>query len=448
MEKYLDPRLAVSEAHHASGRPLMPAWKKNLVLVWLSQFFGLTGFWFAMPFIPYYVQALGATEAGERNMWVTIYSVAGYASVAIFSPIWGSAADRYGRKIMLLRANFCNAAIIPFMGIVPSLGVLIFLRFLMGVFSGSTTASQTLIATGTPPAQRGFAIGLLSSAIYCGTLAGCFLGGVVVDALGYRASFLISGLMFFLAGVIVLVGVKENFQKPAVATVRKRSPKRFMGIDLRPVRLVGLLLFLILLMATARQFDAPFLPLLVQDINGSMTGAATWTGVISGIASLAGLLAGPLLGWLADKISAPRVAFFSAVLAGISMIPQGLAQTMGTLVGARFMMIFFAGGLDPVFQIWLAKSTPDKIRGVVFGWALTAQCVGWILAASLSGVIATFIGLRWIYAGGCFMFFLLVPFIAYASGTLMATQPHRRSKGKRRDRQARSRRTYRREGDD
>ena len=108
----------------------------------------------------------------------------------------------------------------------------------------------------------------------------------------------------------------------------------------------------------------------------------------------------------------------------------------------------YAGGLDPVFQIWLAKSTPDKIRGVVFGWALTAQCVGWILAASLSGVIATFIGLRWIYAGGCFMFFLLVPFIAYASGTLMATQPHRRSKGKRRDRQARSRRTYRREGDD
>jgi MFS family permease len=94
---------------------------------------------------------------------------------------------------------------------------------------------------------------------------------------------------------------------------------------------------------------------------------------------------------------------------------------MGTLLLGRFLMVFFTGGLDPVFQIWLAKSTPDKIRGIIFGWALSANGIGWAFGAACSGVVATCLGIRWIYGVGAFLFLLLIPFIKYAAGKLENT---------------------------
>jgi MFS family permease len=317
---------------------------------------------------------------------------------------------------MLLRANFCNALIIPLMAIAPNLFVLVFLRFLMGVFSGTVSAAQTLVSSETPLEKRGFAIGMVSSGVFSGTMAGCFLGGVVVDSFGYKTAFIICGGLYLLSGLLILLGVRENFSSPRVAVAPRKNRSFFIDID--PLKTAWLILTLVLVMGFARQFDTPFFPLLVQNIHGSIQGSATWTGIISSIAALAGMLAGPILGSLADKISAPKVALLSALFAGVFMLPQGLAECMGVLAMGRFFMVFFAGGLDPIFQIWLAKSTPDKIRGVIFGWALTAKCAGWVIAAVLSGLVATFVGLRWIYGAGCLFFWLLIPLIKYTAGKL------------------------------
>ncbi len=394
----------------------MKPWRRNLVIVWVSQFLGLSGFFFTMPFIPYYIQHLGVSDPAHVRLWVAFYTVAGYASIAIVAPFWGVLADRYGRKPMLLRALFSNAVIITLMGATPNVLVLVALRCLMGVFSGSSNASQTLVASLTPKHSRGLALGLLSSSIFAGTLFGSFLGGVIVDAFGFQAAFFACGAIFLISGLLVLFGVREEFQPPVRRKTGIRGRKHlFLGIDLRPLRWTWLLLVLILLMAMARKFDEPYLPLLVQELHGTLHGAATLTGLISGITAIAGILAGPMLGWLADRVGAPRVAVCSALLAGLCMVPHGLATGFPTLVTARFMMVFFAGGLDPVFQVWLAKSTPDKIRGIVFGWALTARCMGWMLAAMFSGGIAAFIGLRWIYAGSALLYLLLIPMIRYTT---------------------------------
>jgi MFS family permease len=397
----------------------MTAWKKNLILVWFSQFLGYTGFWFTMPFIPFYIQKLGATEIAVRNTWVSLFSMGGFISLALFAPIWGHLADRRGRRLMLLRANFCVAAIVPLMALAPNPGILVLLRFLMGAFSGTTAAAQTLVSSNTPFEKRGFAIGVVSSGNFSGIMTGCFLGGLVVDSLGFKIAFIICGLLFLLSGLIILLGVKENF----VFRREQSAPEKKKGffLDMTPVKAAWLILSLIFAMSFARQFDTPFFPLLVQEVHGSMEGAASWTGIISALAALAGMLAGPVLGWLADKISAPKTAVISAIFAGIFMLPQGLAGNMGTLLLGRFLMVFFTGGLDPVFQIWLAKSTPDKIRGIIFGWALSANGIGWAFGAACSGVVATCLGIRWIYGVGAFLFLLLIPFIKYAAGKLENT---------------------------
>ncbi|MFA7232060.1 MAG: MFS transporter [Victivallaceae bacterium] len=388
-------------------------WKKNLLFVWMSQFLSIAGFSFTMPFIPFYLQKLGIEDPVSRNMWVAQFAAAGNLSLCLFAPFWGFLADIYGRRIMLLRANFASALLIPLMAFVPNAAVLVVLRFALGAFAGTVSAAMTLVSSNTPHEHRGFALGTLSSAVYGGAMAGTFVGGVVVDHFGYRIAFMVCGGMLLLAGLLVLVGAGEDFEK----TETLREHLHGFKMRLPGFGSVWLVLGLMLIMGFARQFDAPFLPVLVEKINGPKL-AASWTGFISSLTAVAGILAGSVLGWLADKISAPKVAMFSALLAGLLMIPQGAAESLKMLIFARFGMVFFAGGLDPVFQIWLAKSTPDEKRGMFFGWATSAKSFGWFLCSISSGTIAMFCGVRWVYFAAAGIFLLLIPMIKYSSAII------------------------------
>ena len=381
-------------------------WKRNLFFLWLSQFLSIVGFSFATPFIPFYIQSLGVDDPAARSMWVSLFAAVGNLSFCLCAPVWGFLSDIYGRRIMVLRANFVSGLLIPLMAFVPGVGWLIFLRLLVGMFSGTVTASQVLASSNTPVKNRGFALGILTSAVYGGVMAGTCLGGIVVDCFGYRTAFFICGLTLICSGLLVFFGVSEEFHKTS-SLKEKLETFTFKLPDFGPVWLI---LLLVMLIGFANQFDTPFLPMLVETVNGPEK-AATWTGIIASLAAVAGLLSGSFLGWLADRTSPQKVAVWSALLAGLLMLPQALAGCLGVLMTARFGMVFFAGGLDPVFQIWLAKFTPDNKRGLFFGWASSAKTFGWSLSALASGSVAALMGVRWVYAVAAVMFLLLIPII-------------------------------------
>lgn len=385
-------------------------WKKNLAVIWLSQFFSIMGFSFALPFAPYYIQDLGVTDPVRLKLWVSVFAAATPLTLAVFSPVWGALADRYGRRIMLLRANFAGAVVVALMGLVQSVGTLIVLRLMQGVFTGTMTAAQTMVSVNTPERRSGLALGALSAAVFSGGMVGAFVGGFVADWLGFRHAFLAGGGLLLAAGLLVLFGTSESVdregdEEDAAARLKPAA---------REMEAVMPILVLIVAMAFVRQFDSAFLPLLVQEIHGSLRGVSVWTGSLSAAGGVAGLLAGPLLGRLADRISPPRIGKLSALGAGLLMIPQGLTTGFLVLFGARFGTVFCAGGLDPVFQIWLAKITPPERRGLVFGWSGTARSIGWVLAPLVSGVVAADLGIRAVFFTGAVLYIALIPAISFA----------------------------------
>jgi DHA1 family multidrug resistance protein-like MFS transporter len=383
----------------------MADWKRNFIVIWIAQFLSMTGFSFSMPFAPFYMQELGVTDPVKLKFWISIFSAATPLSLAIFAPIWGAVADMYGRRMMLLRANFAGAVVISLMGLVPSVEYLIALRLLQGVFTGTVTAAQTMVSVDTPQEHSGFALGALTAAIFSGNMFGSFAGGFMADFFGYRVAFFGSGVLLVIAGLVVLLGAREKFVRP-VRTARTRTVP--LLTQLGPSLPILVLLFS---MALVRSFDNAFLPLLVQDIQGSIKGAAAWTGTLSAVCSVAGLLAGIILGRLADRMPPPRIGKYSAFLAGMLTIPQALIHGFFGLFAARFGMVFFSGGLDPVFQIWLAKVTPEKQRGFIFGWAATAKSIGWMIAPLASGVVAGTLSVRAIFFFSAALYLLLIPLI-------------------------------------
>ncbi len=386
-------------------------WQKNLFWVWMAQFLSLAGFNSVLPFIPFYIEKLGVTDHQMQKFYVAAFATIGNISFCLFSPLWGTLADKYGRRLMMLRANVGSAIILPLMAFAPGIIWLLVLRFAAGAFAGTITAAQTLISGNTPMEKRGFAIGTIMSAMYSGAVIGAFCGGIIAGKFGFTALFLTCGLLQLLAALIVYFLVEEKFEPPekhSAPTEEDIEPGRSLFAMAWPV------LALLLIVAVARQFDAPFMPMLVEKINGH-EGAVAATGLIAGLSAVAGIFSGAALGWLADRLSPQRVAIICSLFAGLLMLPQGLTGSLFVLGACRFGNMFFAGGLDPLLQLWLAKTTPDAKRGGVFGWAASARSGGWVIGSVLSGVVAVSLDVRWVFIITAIPFLLLIPLIYFVA---------------------------------
>jgi MFS transporter, DHA1 family, multidrug resistance protein len=127
------------------------------------------------------------------------------------------------------------------------------------------------------------------------------------------------------------------------------------------------------------------------------------------------MLAGVFLGRLADRIAPPLIGMLSAVGAGACMLAIGLFPFVEVLFPVRFLYAFCAGGLDPVFQVWLSKSTPAERRGTIFGWSVTAKSMGWSLSPMASGGVAMLLGTRAVFLVAPLLFCGLLPLIRIVS---------------------------------
>jgi DHA1 family multidrug resistance protein-like MFS transporter len=390
-------------------------WKTNLAVIWTSQLLSIAGFFFALPFGPYYIQELGVHDPARVKFWVALFGAGPALSLAIFSPIWGTLADRFGRRLMLLRANFGAVIVLGLMGLASNVEMLIVLRLFQGALAGTMVAAQAMVAAYTPERRSGVALGSLSAAVYSGSMGGMFLGGMFAEYFGYRQAFFASAVLLLLGGLLVFFGTKEDFVRPMPAPAENGHQHRKTFADLR---YVWPIMVLIAAMGFSRQFETSFFPLLIQQMLGTLQGAAFWTGTLSGFGGAAGFLAGIVYGRLADHFRPPKIAQFSAVIAGLFMFGHGLAQTFLLLSMARFGMIFCAGGLDPLFQIWLAKETPPEKHGAVFGWSATARSTGWFLAPLISGLVASGFGIRPIYFVGALLYVGLLPLISWVVNEL------------------------------
>lgn len=386
--------------------PASHNWRRNVLTVGLSQFLSIAGFSFAIPFAPFFMQEqLGVTDPVQLRIWVSAFNAAVPLTMTFFAPIWGAAADRYGRRMMLLRANFAAWIVLTLMGFSRNVEMLVLLRALQGAFTGTITAAQAMVAADVPPERSGRALGGLTAAIFSGSLAGVALGGVCAEWFGYRIAFFISGTLLLAAALLVLFGTREP--------ITQAPPEELDGEPDQGGRFHGVwpILGLILAISFVRSFDSAWVPLLVQEIHGSLEGASLWTGLLSAGGGVAGMAAGIILGNLADRVPPPRIGQYSSLFAGLLMIPQALAHSFGLLFVARFGAMFGAGGLDPVFQIWLSKRTPAHKRGSIFGWASSARSIGWMLAALSGGVVAAWFNVRTTFLIGAAFYLLLIPAI-------------------------------------
>ena len=113
---------------------------------------------------------------------------------------------------MMIRAGMAMTITMGGLAFVPNIYWLIFLRLLNGVFAGFVPNATALIASQVPKEKSGSALGTLSTGVVAGTLTGPFIGGFIAELFGIRTVFLLVGSFLFLAAVLTICFIKEDFQ--------------------------------------------------------------------------------------------------------------------------------------------------------------------------------------------------------------------------------------------
>lgn len=372
----------------------MPQWRRTLYTVWITQFVAVLGFAFVMPFIPYYIQELGITDVKKVGMWAGLVTSAQAVSMALVAPVWGALADRYGRKLMVLRASFAGAVVMSLMGFVTNVQQLVLLRFIQGMLTGTVAATTTLVASTVPRERSGMALGSLQTAIFLGISFGPLLGGVSGDTLGYRSSFWITGGLLFLSGVLVLLFVHEDFRP---ASDVRRAGRTNYALAAKLVLASGALLAIfasrVLLRVGSRALD-PVLPLFVQTLLPSGTPAGTTTGVIAAVAGLGSAIGSPVIGGWSDRWGRRRLLIACALAAGACYIPQAFVHDTRWLIFWQLITGFCIGGTLATVTALLTHAAPRGHEGMVFGLDTSALAVANAIGPVIGAAVAASLGLR------------------------------------------------------
>ena len=126
----------------------------------------------------------------------------------------------------------------------------------------------------------------------------------------------------------------------------------------------------------------------VQEIQGTVQGAATMHGGLGALAGIAGFLAGITVGHLSDRVKPRVTVLVCSLLAGGMAFPHAIIDNFPTLYVVRFVMCFAMAGIEPILHAWLSRSVPEGSQGRAFGWSGSARAVGWLMAPLASGYVA------------------------------------------------------------
>ena len=159
---------------------------------------------------------------------------------------------------------------------------------------------------------------------------------------------------------------------------------------------VVVILIVLLLQRIVRTVFVPFIPLFVQDTLGTMTGAATYTGIINGATGLATAIAALTITRLGDKGDKMKLALLLTALSLPVTIFLTMTHTIPTFLVGFVIFSFLAGGADPILTSAASERTSPATRGTLFGMLGTMSSLGAMVAPMIGSYISAEYSLRMI----------------------------------------------------
>ncbi|VVT47839.1 Uncharacterized MFS-type transporter [Kosakonia radicincitans] len=373
----------------------MESWKVNLISVWFGCFFTGLAISQILPFLPLYVAQLGVTSHEALSMWSGLTFSVTFLVSAIVSPMWGSLADRKGRKLMLLRASLGMAIAILLQAFATNVWQLLILRGIMGLTSGYIPNAMALVASQVPRERSGWALSTLSTAQISGVIGGPLMGGFLADHLGLRIVFIITALLLIVSFLVTLFLIKEGV-RPTVKKGERLSGKAVFSTLPYPALVISLFITTMVIQLCNGSIG-PILALFIQSLSPHTTNIAFLSGLIASVPGVSALLSAPRLGKLGDRIGTSRILMGTLACAVVLFFAMSFVTSPLQLGILRFMLGFADGAMLPAVQTLLLKYSSDQVTGRIFGYNQSFMYLGNVAGPLMGASVSAMAGFRWVF---------------------------------------------------
>lgn len=308
-------------------------------------------------------------------------------------------SDRSNRRNLLTFAVAFWSLATAVCGVVQNYWQLLIGRAGVGVGEAAGGAPvYSLISDYFPPNRRAFALGLYSSSIFIGIMLSLFLGSLMAERFGWRATFLLLGPPGLLLALLLRFTVREpergRFEPPATRGEQPaRTVLRFLASQRAYVCALG---GLTITAITNGAFSA-WAPAFLVRVHGLSLGeVGLYLGLVLGLFGALGTISG---GYISDRFaggSARAKLVFPAIVA-LLMTPALLifcnAQHLGLAMAAYAAAMIVSGMyFGPAFALTQNLAQP-AMRGLssalaILATAVTGQGLGPVLGGMLNDALA------------------------------------------------------------
>lgn len=375
-----------------------------------------TYFW--IPFLPLYAKELGATSEADAVFWVAVGSTALGLGRVVSGPVWGVAADHFGRKLMFVRALFF-ASITTLILIFAQEPWHISVAFAcQGLFSGYIPAAVALTTVSVPDTQISRSLGIVNGAQYLGSTVGPAIGAGLAVLFDYRGAIVAASIMPALSAIVVLFVVPPDgvaARRPRQSATEERGQSFWRSLSGQ----FYLALFLFFLVFALNQLVRLLTPIALQDIQGKedVAGATGLAFTFGGIASVAGVA---LVGQGFVGTGRLRVALIvGSAVAGIAHLLLAGAQGVTMFIVGFSLISLVQAMMLPATNTLIAANVPRDRRGTGFGLAGSAQAAAFLVGPmGAAGFAAVSLALGFVVIGALFGALALLLFVALREPTI------------------------------
>ncbi len=345
-------------------------------------------------------------------MWSGLTFSVTFLVSAIVSPMWGSLADRKGRKLMLLRASLGMAIAILLQAFATNVWQLFLLRALMGLTSGYIPNAMALVASQVPRERSGWAISTLSTAQISGVIGGPLMGGFLADHVGLRAVFLITAVLLVISFLVTLFLIKEG-ARPSVSKAECLSGKAVFASLPYPWLMISLFVTTMVIQLCNGSVG-PILALFIQSMAPESSNIAFLSGMIAAVPGISALMSAPRLGKLGDRIGTGRILMATLVVAVVLFFAMSFVTTPFQLGVLRFLLGFADGAMLPAVQTLLIKYSSDRVTGRIFGYNQSFMYLGNVAGPLMGAAVSAMAGFRWVFFATAVVILLNIIQLAWA----------------------------------
>ena len=370
----------------------MPPTRVLIALLFTIQLVSMGAMEMSGPFWPVHLRQLTDSDTLFSFASVAVY-VGPMLGILLTSAFWGRIGDRYGHKLMMIRALAGLTLTQLGLALFSDLWTILVLRFLQGACAGYIAPAQAYGVSIEVPSRRARLFALLQISTNVGSLLGAVVGGLILD----HATFFWINLSA--AALCAVCTVIAALTLPNVPPVKKTTAPSAGGTWQASALLPLLTVMGILLLAR-------MLPQTSFALYVSTTFAVSnaLVGLCYGLLALGFILSATA--WARQfegRSQADSLRRLTWVVAGCIALTAlaGLTRNPLVFVLAYFVWGVLLGATTPVLMALVSRTADSTQQGHVLGIAQGTAQFASIVGICAGGLLSQVYGLAYTYLFVC-----------------------------------------------